>query len=571
MSCLPIEQQANQSLQHQTVPKKREFMNISKIPKTKKFYEEYDFLSSFNIHEALKPKHRLSSEFVFTPSLNADIQLTPEVFTLFVSAQLLHQDKEISGMGYTQNGILQWAAFGEVGEGQYVVSEAEKTALILKECVQQTGNAPNTQIHTHPNMSAFWSSTDLNAQYQMLDALQETTKERFDIYFIVYSICRSGYGILYALTRRVLFEQNMFYYNDGKLSILDYVFPSKETEKQNTPQAPEPAYSHSDYKTTPITYTPSSVPVTKPTQKQQVKSYAPSKSKSEYEKAKDALQNGKSPEQFFPFFAALAAALELHANAKITSKPPAEIQQKIDTAKHIDDLPDKNIKINEIMRYVAAIQSTPNTLWKITRLSDIVRALDLYFDDDPLSARKYIEEKYLDLQFCESVSSETISEIFPERTNFLMYGTAPDLAQAFLKTEKRESMLWLKFQLKAADGWFQYQVYDLLQEKPILQNFLFSDSLSGIPSIDHYLNTIVEAQTLENVRIVLQTMTIAEIIELSKHTDRHPNIKQLFQKVQTTVGPCLYGYVLYESGNPIAEKRLFQQKEKNYVYNPNVR
>jgi len=549
-------------------------MNISKIPKTKKFYKEYDFLSLSNIDEALKPQHRLSSEFVFTPSLNADIRLTPEVFTLFVSAQLLYQDKEISGMGYTQNGVLQWAAFGEVGEGQYVVSEAEKTALILKECVQQTGNAPNTQIHTHPNMSAFWSSTDLDAQYQMLDALRETTKERFDIYFIVYSVCRSGYGIQYALTRRVLYENGAFYYNDGKLSVLDYVFPSKETEKQNTPLAPEPAYCRFDSKTTPITYTPSSVSSVQTTKPTQTKSYTPSKVKSEYEKAKTALQSAKSTEQLFPFFAALAAALEFCANAKITSKPPTEIQQKIDTARHIDDLPDKNVKINEIMQYVAAIQNTPNTLWKITRLSDIVRALDLYFDDDPSSARKYIEEKYLDLQFCESVSSETISEIFPERTNFLMYGTAPDLAQAFAKTEKRESMLWLKFQLKAADGWFQYQVYDLLHEKPTIQSFLFSDNLSGVPSINHYLNTIVEAESVEDIRVILQTMTIAEIVELSKCMDRHPNIKQLFQKVQTAVGPCLYGYVLYESGNPIAEKRLFQQiqqKGENYVYNPNIR
>jgi hypothetical protein len=544
-------------------------MNISKIPKTKNFYEEYPFLSLSNIHEVLRSQHPSRSEFVFTPSLNADIQLTPEVFTLFVSAQLLHRDKEISGMGYTKNGVLQWAAFGEVGEGQYVVSEAEKTALILKECVQQTGNTPNTQIHTHPNMSAFWSSTDLDAQYQMLDALRETTKESFDIYFVVYSVCRSGYGILYALTRRVLFEQNVFYYNDGKLSILNYVFPSKETEEQNTPQAPAPAYRHSDFKTTPITYTPPSGQTTKPTTKPTQNT--PPRGKSEYEKAKAALQNAKSTQQLFPFFAALAAALELHANAKITSKPPTEIQQKIDTARHIDGLPDKNIKINEIMQYVAAIQSTPNTLWKITRLSDVVRALDLYFDDDPSSARKYIEEKYLDLQFCESVSAETISEIFPERTNFLLYGTAPDLAQAFIKTEKRESMLWLKFQLKAADGWFQYQVYDLLQEMPIIQNFLFSDNQLSVPSVGYYLNAIVEAESVEDIRIILQTMTIAEIIELAKHTDRHPNIKQLFQKVQTAVGPCLYGYILYESGNPIAEKRLFQQKGENHVHNPNIR
>lgn len=168
-------------------------------------------------------------QFRLDPTINASVVLSDKAFALFVVAQRIAPGKEVSGFGFIKDGELIWAGFTESGTSSSVTNTSTKSAMLMARCLQDTGGVPNVQIHTHPGMTCFWSSVDLNSQHVIIDEAADVAKEG-DMYFIVFSAHTDGFGVKYALSRRVVWTNEDFRFNDGEVSFSGIEFAPSEKD-----------------------------------------------------------------------------------------------------------------------------------------------------------------------------------------------------------------------------------------------------------------------------------------------------------------------------------------------------
>lgn len=108
-------------------------------------------------------------------------EIAPDVFIHLVK-QFLSHPGEIAGAGLIEDDVLTWADCPIEGQAAFVTGGLEY-AKLLQECYEVKGQGYNTQIHTHPGMSTFWSGTDEGDQ---IDTCNDVLEPGGVIYFIVF-------------------------------------------------------------------------------------------------------------------------------------------------------------------------------------------------------------------------------------------------------------------------------------------------------------------------------------------------------------------------------------------------
>lgn len=500
---------------------------------------------------AFAKKEKKSStgrQFKLDPTIDASVVLSDKAFALFVVAQRIAPGKEISGFGFIKDGELTWAGFTESGTAASVTNTSARSAKLMARCLQETGGVPNVQVHTHPGMTCFWSGTDLNSQHVIIDEAADVAKEG-DMYFIVFSAHPDGFGVKYALSRRVVWANEDFRFNDGEVSFSGVDFTP--SEKGSATGAPQQQASVNQYQSTSVQKhqkagTSQYKQASWDTGGYSSRSTTQTRISSSVDKSEPFFPSASSRmvyddivagninlnDDVYPsdVFAAFYQADKRHTKG-MASWTVGSVLDELDRAETLQDVYlalASPCQLGEAIGYCRYITERPkNPLYSRVKFAQCFTAYVSTQEQKLEVAQQYILLNDLDAHFCDMLDGDELGEFFPERKAYTDQAIAVMLAKAINGASFPEKAHWLWKELKKYNGWFAEQVFGLIP--PSVKGHAGRPAAVKSDRAEYALNVICnETSTSREILNSAATLRWNEVLWLKDQKEQCERLKTMF-------------------------------------------
>jgi len=112
------------------------------------------------------------TKWIRDKELVADLRIQPEDFVSLVNIFADVGQREVSGYMFQEEGVVKWFFWSGTGTAGNVINKAEDEVKAQIDA-GKNGFWVNVQFHTHPGIGTFWSTTDLDNQYERVDMMSD--------------------------------------------------------------------------------------------------------------------------------------------------------------------------------------------------------------------------------------------------------------------------------------------------------------------------------------------------------------------------------------------------------------
>jgi hypothetical protein len=486
-------------------------------------------------------------QFLLDPSLDASISLTDEAFALLVLAQSIAPGKEISGLGYVNDGVIVWAGFAESGTGTSVTNNASNSAVLMAKCFASTGNPANIQIHTHPLMSCFWSGEDLASQHKIADDAADLA-ETGEMYFLVFSAHEDGIGIKYGLTRRMRWSGNNFTYNDGALCFRWHEFEAGK--KSIATGVPVPKTIVPTTTKTATSTSTTGVPVDDKKNSKKIQ-YEEDYRVDWYESLEDCFFPTEdsldvyvmlnayyvNSSKLVPVLDALTVIWQLRdsdlAGVKI-KKPNDDVVKNLDEAKNLSDFVEKfsqkAMPLEEVLWLSQEITKRKTGVYKNNRFWSCLTAFMAALDANNIEYQEYIQKEHIAFSLAAMLDKEDVAIVFPATARYMSTRLAVDLAGA-MSNASGDIVHWLAKEANAYNSWFLYQVWSNIS--PDLRKKLPVASVRDGKPISNKAKALIAAldKSADEIYKAMMEVDWQDVLFLEANQSLHEKLEVIFTKM----------------------------------------